>query len=221
MLPYVFDRFRQGDSGTTRAHAGLGLGLAIVRHIVELHGGTVQAESAGEGKGATFRIRLPVGTSASAGETREQPGSSEPAGVPEAEGLTLAGLRVLIVEDDRDTREMTAYLIRQRGAEVVVAGSAREALATLDERLPDVILSDIEMPGEDGYALLAEIRSRPAERGGATPAVAMTAHARLEDRERSLGAGYQAHLSVPVNLDELVATVASVAGRAGSVTTAD
>ncbi len=220
VLPYVFDRFRQGDSGTTRAHAGLGLGLAIVRHIVELHGGTVQAESAGEGQGATFRIRLPIGPSASIGEGREK-AASPAAALSAADATTLDGLRVLIVEDDRDTREMTAYLMRQRGAAVTVAGSAREAIASLNERVPDVILSDIEMPGEDGYALLAQIRSRPAECGGLTPAIAMTAHARPEDGEKSFAAGYQAHLSAPVNLDELVATVAAVAGRARSVQTAE
>ena len=217
VLPFVFDRFRQADGGSTRPHAGLGLGLAIVRHIVELHGGTVHAASEGPGRGATFRLRLPISVAA-----------AEPAAVahahPAAPAITtgslaiealpnLAGTTILVVEDDADAREMVAYLLRQRHADVVACGSVDDAMREFDRRPPDVLLSDIEMPQRDGFALIAAVRARPAEQGGDVPAAALTAYSRPEDRAASMMAGYDAHLSKPVDLHELIATVVRLRAR--------
>jgi signal transduction histidine kinase/ActR/RegA family two-component response regulator len=212
-LPYIFDRFRQGDSTTTRQHTGLGLGLAIARHIVELHGGTIEASSDGPGTGATFRMKLPLSVA------RTSLGEPVPAAHPAVPTITtgtldiaalpdLAGMRILIVEDDHDAREMVAYLLRQRHAEVTVATSVEEALGELDACVPDVLLSDIEMPGRDGYELIRAVRARPPEGGGSVPAAALTAYSRPQDRAQSMLAGYDAHLSKPVDLAELIATVA-------------
>jgi CheY-like chemotaxis protein len=208
VLPYVFDRFRQGESGTTRTHSGLGLGLAIVRHIVELHGGQVAVESAGRGQGSTFRLSLPVhveGRPAVAGIV------SEAAPPPLSE--RLAGLRALVVDDDRDARELVTEVLRSRGMEVTTAASADEGLAALDRDVPDIIVSDIAMPEHDGYDLIRRVRQRPTDRGGLVPAVALTAYARPEDTERSLSSGFQLHLAKPVDVDNLVSAVASLAGR--------
>jgi signal transduction histidine kinase/ActR/RegA family two-component response regulator len=218
ILPFVFDRFRQADSSSTRPHAGLGLGLAIVRHIVELHGGTVQAASEGPGCGATFRLRLPISVALAAppdADRQAHPavptvttGSLDVAALPD-----LAGSRVLVVEDDPDAREMVSYLLRQRNAEVVACASAADALAAFDRCPPDVLLSDIEMPNRDGFALIAAVRARPAAQGGDVPAAALTAYSRSEDRAASMLAGYDAHLSKPVDLHELIATVVRLRAR--------
>jgi signal transduction histidine kinase/ActR/RegA family two-component response regulator len=212
-LPYVFDRFRQADSSSTRAHGGLGIGLALVRHLVELHGGRVQAKSAGEGRGSTFAISLPV-----AGPALE-PGDIAP--VPAATvsrasltGLpTLEGLRVLVVDDEADARDLIGVILRGRGATVDVAASAGEALDAIERARPDVVVSDISMPESDGYELIRELRRREAAAAAATPVVALTAYARSEDRERALAAGFQRHLAKPVEPDDLVLAVAQVAGR--------
>ena len=217
VLAFVFDRFRQADSSSTRPHAGLGLGLAIVRHIVELHGGTVHAASEGPGRGATFRLRLPISVAAAepAAAAHAHPaapavttGSLAVAALPD-----LAGTTILVVEDDADAREMVAYLLRQRHADVVACGSVAEALREFDRRAPDVLLSDIEMPRQDGFALIAAIRARPREQGGEVPAAALTAYSRPEDRAASMMAGYDAHLSKPVDLHELIATVVRLSAR--------
>jgi signal transduction histidine kinase/ActR/RegA family two-component response regulator len=213
VLPFVFDRFRQGDSGPSRGYAGLGLGLAIVRHIVELHGGTVSADSEGEGRGATFRITLPL----TVPRTGVPPEVAAEAAAPREDlhvAVRLDGCRVLVVEDDGDARELVAELLAARGAEVTAVGSAAEALATIDDAAFDVIVSDLEMPGQDGFAFIRALRLRAPDRGGAIPAVALTAYARPQDRARSLVAGFQMHLAKPVDADELIATVASVGGRA-------
>ena len=217
VLPFVFDRFRQADSSSTRQHAGLGLGLAIVRHIVELHGGTVHAASEGLDRGATFRIRLPISVAAAEPAASAQVHPAAPAittGSLAVDALPdLAGTCILVVEDDADAREMVSYLLRQRHADVVACGSVAEAVREFDRRQPDVVLSDIEMPHQDGFALITTLRARPAERGGDVPAAALTAYSRPEDRAASMMAGYDAHLSKPVDLHELIATVARLRAR--------
>jgi PAS domain S-box-containing protein len=214
-LPHVFDRFRQADQKTTRQHGGMGLGLAIVRHLVELHGGTVRAESAGEGHGATFTVLLPV---APVYHAEEEGGRVHPAArstLPSFELFDrLDGLKVLIVDDEPDTREMLKAGLGQCGAEVVAVGSAAEALEAVEQSAPDLIISDIGMPGEDGYELMKRVRGLPAERGGRVPAIALTAYARVEDRMQALRAGYQMHVPKPVELAELAAVAASLARRA-------
>ena len=215
-LPHVFDRFRQADGTTTRNHGGLGLGLSIVRHLVELHGGTVRAVSAGEGQGSTFTVLLPVAPVYAyvPAEGRVHPAAREtlpPFECPDR----LDGLRVLVVDDEADTREMLKAGLGQCGAEVTAAGSAAEALSEIRRSPPDVLISDIGMPDEDGYALIRQVRSLPAGQGGMVPAIALTAYARTEDRLQALRAGYQMHVTKPVELTELAAVVASLAKRGG------
>ena len=204
-LPHIFERFRQADSTSTRAHAGLGLGLAIVSHLVELHGGRVSARSDGAGTGATFTVELPiVAVSAdTGGEDGERPD------VLHAPSH-LEGVKVLVVEDDADTRDLLASVLAQHGAEPMTAGNARDGLEALRRRPPDVLVCDISMPGGDGYSFLAAVR---AMTGGAhVPAMALTAYARLEDRERALAAGFDLHLAKPVEPATLVGAVARLAG---------
>jgi PAS domain S-box-containing protein len=206
-LPHVFDRLRQADSTSTRAHGGLGIGLAIVRHLVELHGGTVGAESEGEGKGATFTVELPI--SATPGTQRSAPDAAA-----EQEGLVrLDGVRVMVVDDEADTRDLLSFSLRNYGAEVTALGSANEALAAIQQDKPDVLVSDIGLPGDDGYVLIRKVRALDEERGGRVPAAALTAYAKDEDRHRAIAAGFQAHVTKPVELAELASVVASLAGR--------
>jgi PAS domain S-box-containing protein len=205
-LPHVFERFRQSDSSSTRPFGGLGLGLAIARHLVELHGGTVEVRSEGDGKGATFQVRLPL--SQEAGAAAARPAADR----EDADTPRLAGVRVLVVEDEADTRELLRTVLGQLGADVTVTASAAEALRVLDEGPPDVMLSDIEMPEMDGYALMRAVRLRAPERGGLIPAAALTAYARAEDRLRALRAGYQVHVAKPIEPGELAAVVANLAG---------
>ena len=214
-LPFVFDRFRQADASTTRIHGGLGLGLSIVRQLVDLHGGGVSVESEGEGKGATFTITLPC-----VGVTSDQK-EAEPVNPTHSdelvtfEGLpSLQGLKVLVVDDEADTRELINEVLKECGSEVVLSRSAAEALEALEQHKPDILISDLGMPDEDGYSLISKIRSLPAERGGQIPAAALTAYARAEDRMRVLRSGFQFHLPKPVDSAELVTAVASLAGRA-------
>jgi signal transduction histidine kinase len=213
-LPYVFDRFRQADSSSTRPHGGLGLGLSIVRHLVEMQGGTVEARSEGEGKGATFIVRLPVSAlSVEAVGDEDAPRRDASDLGAEQQPPSLEGLRVVVVDDDPDTLEMLAIILRQYGAEVTVSKSAAEALEAVERLRPEVLISDIEMPHEDGYALIRKVRQLEAERGGKLQAVALTAYARSEDRARALLAGFQIHTPKPIEPLELVAVVASLAGR--------
>ena len=210
-LPHVFDRFRQADGSTTRRHGGLGLGLAIARHLVELHGGAISADSEGEGRGASFTVRLPLAAADSAGAGSEQaPGGGAS---PPARTAALEGLRVLVVEDEADTRDMVAFALTAAGAEVKTAGRAIEALNTLEGWTPDVLVSDIGMPGVDGYAFIGEVRRREADSGGRLPAVALTAYAGVEDQRRAVAAGFQTHLAKPLDPAEMVAVVARLAGR--------
>jgi PAS domain S-box-containing protein len=215
-LPHVFDRFRQADASSTREYGGLGIGLAIVRHIVEMHGGGVSASSPGKGQGATFKIRLPL-ISGQRLAPRSGP-SGETA--PEAKerkilenGHRLDGVRVLLVEDNPDTLDMLKFIFDESGAEVIAATSVDEALDALERFRPDALVSDIAMPDRDGYDLIREIRSREPERGGKIPAVAVTAYARAEDRVRVLAAGFQMHVAKPIDPDELIAVVASLTGH--------
>jgi len=210
-LPYVFDRFRQADGSATRRHGGLGLGMAIVRYLVELHGGTVRAESEGENRGTKFTASLPIripeiATDPTCHEAKE----AHHAGAP-APRFQLEGLRILVVDDDRDSRAFLVALLEDQGAHVLSAGSSAQALDVFRDNPVDVLVSDIAMPGEDGYDLIHGIRDLPVDEGGLTPAVALTAYVRIEDRSAALAAGYQRHLKKPVDVSELIAVVAELA----------
>jgi signal transduction histidine kinase/ActR/RegA family two-component response regulator len=209
-LPHVFDRFRQADSATTRQYGGLGLGLSIVRHLAELHGGTVKAESSGEGHGATFSVVFPLATPAACESPNASRGvlSEEAAVAASHEGLS--GVRVLVVDDESDTRSLISTVIAGTGAEVTTCASAGEALEKLKTWRPHILMSDIGMPGEDGFSLIRKVRALPEERGGRTPAAALTAYARDEDRRRALAAGFQLHIAKPFDPRELVAAVSNL-----------
>jgi signal transduction histidine kinase len=207
-LPHVFDRFRQEDGSISRRHGGLGLGLAIVRHLVELHAGTVEAHSAGEGKGARFVVRLPVRQTLVHPRVAEAPGT---AGL--VNSSTLAGLRLLVVDDDPSARDLMAGMLQGYGADVSLADGGQAALTQLFERRPHVLIADLGMPGMDGYALIEQVRALDPDFGGQTPAVAVTAYASAQDRLRALQAGYQNHVAKPVEPEELAIVIASLTGR--------
>jgi signal transduction histidine kinase/CheY-like chemotaxis protein len=208
-LPHIFDRFRQADSSTTRSHGGLGLGLTIARHLVELHGGSIVAHSPGEGQGTTVIVRLPLPAILPEGEEATAPDRGS---VPRPR--PLQGLHVLVVDDEPDARQVLRRLLERAGATVRLAGGAAEALDLMAEERPSILISDIGMPGEDGYALLRRVRQLPPEQGGLAPAVALTAFARSEDRVRTLASGFQAYLSKPVTSAELLATLEQLASTA-------
>jgi signal transduction histidine kinase/DNA-binding response OmpR family regulator len=204
-LPYVFDRFRQGDSTSTRTHGGLGIGLTIVRRIVELHGGTVMAESAGKNHGSVFTVLLPV----SANRSSSSDADALPAETRSAPNLH--GVSVLVVDDEPDAREVITQIIERAGARVASAGCVKEAIDAFRRVRPDILVSDIAMPDHDGYSLIRAIRLLRQEDGGATPAVALTAYAREEDRAAALSAGFQRHLSKPCEPNELLAALSELA----------
>jgi signal transduction histidine kinase/ActR/RegA family two-component response regulator len=214
-LPHVFDRFRQADGTPTRRHSGLGLGLALVRQLVELHGGTVHAASQGVGFGATFTVRLPTAAKQQAraaragmrGDRRTAAASASP--MPRLPRLDA--LRIVVVDDDADGRTLTSLVLSQAGATVRVAASAAEALRMVEAEEPDILVSDIGLPDDDGYALVRQIRQREAKYGGFLPVIALTGYARAEDRHRIIAAGFQAHVTKPVDPAELTAAVAAVA----------
>ena len=214
MLFSIFDRFRQADSSTTRAHGGLGLGLALVKHLVELHGGSVVAESGGAEKGATFVVRLPlpIAEVAAAWASRRHPTAAD-VELPPPAGLRLDGVRVLVVDDDADALLLASAMLTTAGASVTTCSSVRDALDAFDRSRPDVLVSDIEMPGEDGYSLIRKVRALEDHRGGKVPAVALTAYGSTHDRMVSLNAGYSMHVPKPVDPGEFVTIVASLAGR--------
>ena len=212
-LPYVFDRFRQADSTTTRSHGGLGLGLAIVRHLVELQGGTVHAQSPGVGQGATFIVNLPLRAVCIAASNAESVQGMVRDEVATLSPGILNGLRILVVDDEADARELLSTILGQYGADVTAVARASEVLKVLQQLKPNVLVSDIGMPGEDGYALIRKVRLLNAEQGGQIPALALTAYARAEDRLHALAAGFQLHIPKPVNPEELVAVVANLAGQ--------
>jgi signal transduction histidine kinase/ActR/RegA family two-component response regulator len=212
-LPHVFERFRQADSSSTRRHGGLGIGLALVRHLVELHGGSVGARSAGAGTGSTFAIRLPVaGPSVAPGDEGMAPVPAATVSRASLRGLpSLRGLRVLVVDDEADARDLIGVILRGKGAEVTLAGSVAEAMDAL-AAAPEVIVSDISMPDEDGYDLIRRVRAAEGAVAQA-PAIALTAYARDKDRQAALSAGYQVHLAKPVEPDDLVLAIADLTGR--------
>jgi CheY-like chemotaxis protein len=210
-LPYIFDRFSQSDSTTTRKYGGLGLGLAIARHLVEAHRGTVRAESPGVGQGSTFTVTLPLMGLQTADLSTAVSAQSIP------QSRILAGLSVLVVDDHKDTLELLAFALKKSEAEVMCAASAAEALKILDKGKPDLLVCDVGMPGEDGYDLIRKVRAREPERGGLIPAVALTGYASPEDAERAHAAGFQMHVPKPIGVAELIEAVASLAGRGRKV----
>ena len=219
-LPYVFDRFSQANLTSERKHGGLGLGLAIVRYLVELHGGYVRAESAGAGQGTTFTVTLPI--MAAREEVRNAASYSSANYVSTLANARLDGLRVMVVDDESETLELLTAMLSQRGAEVKACASASEALNEIPTWLPAILVSDIGMPGQDGYSLIRLLRALSPEQGGTVPAVALTSFTRTEDRMRALSAGFQMHVKKPIDLDELITVIASLAGRKGkSIATAD
>jgi CheY-like chemotaxis protein/anti-sigma regulatory factor (Ser/Thr protein kinase) len=207
-LPVIFDRFKQAESSFARSHGGLGLGLAIVRHLVDLHGGKVTAESEGHDRGATFRVFLP-GIDSAGPVTLPRKDSWQPAPSKRA----LSGVRVLLVDDEADGREATAMLLSTEGASVETADSASAALAALDRSLPDVLLSDIGMPEEDGLTLVRKVRARAVARGGGIPSIALTAFARAEDRAQALLSGFDAYVTKPIEPALLVSSIAKLTGK--------
>ena len=213
-LPHVFERFRQADGSTTRRHGGLGLGLSIVKHLVELHGGSIHATSAGEGQGATFCIELPVMVvrAPEPPPSRDNPRRVEETTV-DMDHPSLDGITVLVIDDEPDARDLLQRILEECGARVLLAGSVAEGIEVVRRERPDMLVSDIGMPGEDGYELIRKVRALKPDEGGRTPAAALTAFARAEDRTRALRAGYQTHVAKPIEPTELTAVVASLATK--------
>ena len=211
-LPYVFERFRQADSSSTRKHNGLGLGLAIVRHLTELHGGSVEATSEGQGKGATFTITLPITLAANA-QIKSSGEAHNGNDRHKIENLDLVGVRILIVDDDADTCEMLTYALNLLGAEARAVNSVFDAFVSMSDWNPDVLLSDINMPDEDGYSFIRKIRDSAPEKCADVPAIALTALARPEDGEQALSSGFQLHLAKPVNMEQLIEAIAGLTGK--------
>jgi CheY-like chemotaxis protein len=200
-FPYIFDYFRQENSTTTRSVGGLGLGLAIVRHLIELHGGRIEAESEGIGQGVTFTVTLPLMSDSPINTHKSS---------PDDEGLDLTEVTVLLVEDEVDTLDLLTIILESYGARVKGVTSANEALAVFSQGQPDVLISDIGMPGMDGYELIRQVRELPPDRGGLVPAIALTAYAGETDLERALSAGFNRHISKPVEPDQIVDAIATL-----------
>jgi PAS domain S-box-containing protein len=211
LLPFVFERFRQGDSSTTREYGGLGLGLAIVRHLIELHGGVVSAHSQGAGRGAEFTMQLPI--MARAQESVESDFHRRVGGNLSGKVPSLAGLRILVVDDEPDAREIVAAILGEAGAEIATASGSRQAFDLVERWKPDLLISDVGMPGESGYDLIRKVRALSADRGGQVPAIALTAYAHMQDRLKILSAGFQMHVPKPIEPIELATIVASLTKR--------
>src|SRR5437899_2294226 len=212
LLPFVFDRFRQGETSIGRRYGGLGLGLAIVRHIVELHGGVVRAESPGERRGAIFMVDLPVAPTVS-GEVAPVPARHRDDSAADVRPVSLRGVRVLIVDDEADARELMRIVLRSSGADLLAAACAEEALEQVEQWHPDILVSDIGLPGDDGYVLIQKLRQRQGDYGRSMPALAVTAYARAEDRTRALSAGFQLHVAKPLEPADFVAAIARLVSK--------
>jgi len=206
-LPYVFDYFRQADSSMTRKFGGLGLGLAIVRHLVELHGGTVKSDSPGEGQGATLTVRIPLMPIQS---------QTSPAGTASPDqSFNLSGVKVLAVDDEADALDLVVFLLEECGASVTAVANAADALAVLTESVPDLLLSDIGMPDTDGYMLMRQVRALAPDKGGRIPAIALTAYAGEINYQQALAAGFWRHIAKPLDPDKLVQAIGEVLERSG------
>jgi CheY-like chemotaxis protein len=219
-LPHVFERFRQEAGAPSRSQGGLGLGLSIVKQLVELHGGTVEADSPGEGKGAVFTVAIPIPPLLmQPADTDQAEAPVEPtASATASTGLDrtmLEGIRLLVVEDEADSREMLSMIFEHCGAQVTAVASASEAMTVLERATPDMLVCDVGLPGEDGHELIRKVRARESERGGRIPALALTAYAGPEDRQKALAAGFDMHVPKPGAPAELVAKVAVLAGSGG------
>jgi CheY-like chemotaxis protein len=209
-LPHVFESFRQEDASHSRSRGGLGLGLAITRQLVELHGGAVDAQSAGEGRGATFTVRLPIAPTAPSITKSSEKAREFTHAVPFDRPKQLRGLRVLVVDDEKDARHLVEAILTQCGCHVTLASSVDEAISAFTAHVPDILISDIAMPERDGYELIRHIRTLSREQGGDVPAAAVTAYARAEDRRNMLNAGFSMHIAKPVEPAELVSVIASL-----------
>lgn len=203
-LPYVFEYFRQADASTTRSQGGLGLGLAISRHLVELHGGTIDVKSQGKGKGTTFTVMLPIQVMKCDVDQPDQLIDN---------GLSLQDVKIMVVEDQADARELIRLILEQQGAQVIEASSSKQALEIIKESIPDVLISDIGMPDEDGYSFLKKVRSLPQDKGGNVPALALTAYTKEEDRQQAIAAGFQMHLGKPLDITELLQAVSQLSPK--------
>jgi CheY-like chemotaxis protein len=212
-LPYVFDRFRQAEGSISRKQGGLGLGLAVARHLVELHGGTITAESEGLGKGSVFSVDLPLAQERRDPERAEERRREVERRRSRSGVVRLDGIHVLLVEDDDDSRKLLGTMLKRYGAKVTSAKSAAEALDVFENEVPDVIISDIGMPEQDGYELIRKLRALPVEKGGKIPAIALTGYASRKDRERALSSGYHQHVAKPIEQADLINTIAALVGR--------